>query len=196
MKNLLLYIFLFSIIKISAQSYNFDVSLATDTENKIFIYNASAGIGHSFTDNDYFYSGAQFQLYDFAPHYFVNLELYSGMRYAQPIMKTHKGRNLMGIFPDLRLYFSPYIPRRFVYYNNSNERLEIYGDYACQFAYGIGFGIFLTEADDGDVYFALRFEYNTIDAFQSLRKLKFKDGITFDFPRKNQFVIELTLFVW
>ncbi len=207
MRTVLLYILLtFSIIKSSAQSFNIDASLATDAKNNIFIWNISPGIGYSFTDKDYICGGIKFQSYSLIPSYdrdeddlwttttVLNFMFYAGTRYAQPVIKTKNSKKTLGVFPEVRLYLNPYLPRKIKFIDDNNEKVTVRGDYSMQASLGIGFGIYLMETD-GNAYFALKFEYSTIDAFKTLRQLDYKNK-HFDFPVDTQFSLGLSIFLW
>lgn len=190
-----------------AQSFNIDASIATDPENSIMIYNVSPGLGYSFTNNDYLYGGIKFQSYSLVPRYsrdqndlwsttnVLNFMFYGGIRYNIPLFKIKNDADLehiIGIFPESRLYFNPYVPRQLKYIDENNAEVTATGEYATQFAYGIGFGIYIKEKEN-NASFALKFEYSNIDAFQTLRELDYGNK-HFDFPSTTQYSIGISLF--
>lgn len=207
MKYLIISIlFAFSICA-SAQSFNIDASIATDPENSIMIYNFSSGAGYSFTNNDYFFGGIKFQSYSLIPKSkrdendlwsttnVLNFMFYGGIRYNIPLIRINKNsesEHILGFFPEYRLYFNPYVPRKIKYIDENNAEVTSSGDYATQFAHGIGFGIYIKEKEN-NASFALRFEYSNIDAFQTLRELDYGTK-HFDFPSNTQYSIGISLF--
>ena len=74
------------------------------------------------------------------------------------------------------------------------EEKSAKGDYSCQMAYSIGFGIYF-EKTNSDKYFSVTFEYNTIDAFKTIKQLDF-EGKNFDFPTIEQYSIGFSIFFW
>jgi hypothetical protein len=186
-----------------------DVGIATDASNTLFIVDLNGGLGHSFTDMDYFSGGIKFQGYSFIPKMdriegdswstetVLNFMFYSGARYLIPVLHMNKNTQedkFVGIVPQIRMYFNPYVPRILKYIDDNEMEVEVKGDYSAQLAYGIGFGVYFQGVDD-DAYAAIMFEYSTIDAFSTLRGLTYENK-NFDFPAPTQFSISLSLFVW
>lgn len=191
------------------QSFNVDASIATDNKNTLFIYNFSPGIGYCFTDKDYIFGGVKYQVYNLIPKYdrveddlwstntIHNLLFYTGARYLLPIAKIKKDTEneyTIGFIPEFKVYLNPYVPRRLKYINSFGEEKSAKGDYNYQVAYSFGFGVYF-EPINSDMYFALNFEYSTIDAFKTIKQLNF-EGKTFNFPTKEQYSIGFSFFFW
>jgi hypothetical protein len=211
MKYALVIIFnLFAFWNISyPQSFNVDASIATDSKNTLFIYNFSPGIGYCFTDKDYIFGGVKYQVYNLIPKYdrveddlwstntIHNLLFYTGVRYLLPTAKIKKDTDnefTIGFIPEFKVYLNPYVPRRLKYINSFGEERSAKGDYNCQVAYSLGFGVYF-EPINSDMYFALNFEYCNIDAFKTIKQLKY-EGKTFNFPNKEQYSIGFSFFFW
>lgn len=192
-----------------SQSFNVDASIATDSKNNLFIYNFSPGVGYCFSDRDYIFGGLKYQVYSLIPKYdrveddswstntIHNLLVYTGARYLLPITKIKKNTDneyTIGFIPEVKIYLNPYVPRRLKYINNSDEEVSAKGDYSCQVSYSFGFGIYF-EPTNSDKYFALNFEYSTIDAFKTIKQLNY-EGKTFNFPTKEQYSIGFSFFFW
>lgn len=192
-----------------SQSFNVDASIATDSKNNLFIYNFNPGIGYCFAERDYIFGGLKYQVYNLIPKYnrvdddlwstntIHNLLVYSGARYLIPITKIKKNtvnEYTVGFIPEVKVYYNPYVPRQLKYINSSGEEVSAKGDYSCQVSYSFGLGIYF-EPVNSDKYFALNFEYNTIDAFKTIKKLNYQ-GKTFNFPTNEQYSIGFSLFFW
>lgn len=206
-------VFIFTLCTFSnlsySQSFNLDASISTDSKNTLFIYNFSPGIGYCFSDRDYVFGGIKYQVYNLIPKYdrveddlwstntVHNFLVYTGARYLFPITKIKKNtdnEHIIGIMPEFKVYLNPYVPRRLKYINNLGEEKSAKGDYSCQIAYSIGFGIYF-EQTNSDKYFSVTFEYNTIDAFKTIKQLDF-EGKSFDFPTIEQYSIGFSIFFW
>jgi len=211
MKYILIIIFTFSTFSTLSysQSFNLDASIASDSKNTLFIYNFSPGIGYCFSDRDYIFSGIKYQVYNLIPKYdrveddlwstntVHNLLVYAGARYLFPITKIQKNtdnEHTIGFVPEVKVYLNPYVPRRLKYINSLGEEKSAKGDYSCQVAYSIGFGIYFKQINS-DNYFALNFDYSTIDAFKTIKQLNF-EGKSFDFPTMEQYSIGISIFFW
>jgi hypothetical protein len=206
----LLYCFLLLIpISVVSQSVNADVGIATDASNTLFVVDLGGGIGHSFTDRDYLSGGIKFQGYSFIPKMdridgdswstetVLNVVFYSGARYLIPVLHINRNTDeakTVGLVPQVRMYFNPYVPRRLKYIDDNEMGVEVKGRYSTQWAYGLGFGIYF-QGDDSDVYAAIMFEYSTIDAFKTIRGLQYENK-SFDFPVQTQYSISLSIFKW
>ena len=190
-----------------SQSFNIDGSIATDNGNNLFIYNFNPGVGVSITNNDYIFGGIKFQAYNLIPKSdrdeddvwttttVLNFLVYSGVRHLIPLVRINKNSEdeyIIGIFPEGKLYFNPYVPRKLKYINDNNIEKTAEGDYSCQLAYALGFGVFFRESNE-DNYLALNFEFSTIDAFKTIRTLNVENK-HFDFPTQKQFSVGLSLF--
>lgn len=69
----------------------------------------------------------------------------------------------IGVFPEVNVYFNPYLKRKYT------DGIDDYkGDYASQFAYGLGGGILYGSWKS---YIALKYECNSIDNLASISKL-------------------------
>ena len=124
----------------------------------------------------------------------LNFMVFTGARYIQPLLKTKgNNKNEVGVFPEFRFYFNPYLPRSIKYIDDNDMEIIVRGDYSLQFSFGFGFGIYIMEVG-GSAYLALKFEYSTIDGFETLKKLNYDKH--FDFPENRQISIGLSLFVW
>ena len=201
--------FLFCIVSypILSQSFNIDASIATDTENNLFLYNIAPGIGHSFLKSDYLYGGFKFQSYslisradrdenDFwSTNNILNFMVFGGWRYNQHLFRFNRGEDnehIVGIYPDGRFYFNPYLPRSIKYVDDIGSEIKQTGDYATQFAYGVGVGVFFKQTQN-NAYFSVKFEYSNIDAFATLRNLEYGNK-HFNFPQTEQYSIGISIF--
>lgn len=187
-----------------------DASIGTDSKNNLMIYSLNPAIGYSFTDRDYFAIGFKFQTYSLIPRYnrnkddnwstetVINFMFYTGTRYLIPLLKVHRNKEnetTIGFYPEIKMYFNPYVPRIIKYIDNNNEaEIKRKGKYSTQFAYGIGLGIYFEKKDLGQ-YVAISFEYSNIDAFKELRTLEYPNK-HFDFPTQRQFSIGISVFIW
>ena len=189
-----------------SQSFNIDVGIGTDSQNRLFNYDFNPGIGYSFTDKDYLFAGFKFQTYSLIPKSrrdsndlwsttnIHNFLFDAGARYLFPFADRKKiviGK--IGFYPEVKLYFNPYVPRKLKYIDNLENEIKVKGEYDTGFAYSIGLGVYFSNKYQH--YGALSFEYSTIDAFKTLRKLNFENE-NFDFPAKNLFSINLSIFFW
>lgn len=192
-----------------SQSYNIDGCIGTDSKNNLMIYSLNPAIGYSFTDKDYFAVGFKFQTYSLIPKYkrnnddawstttILNFLVSTDARYLIPLIKIKRNtenERTIGFYPEIKLYFNPYVPNTIKYIDNNEVELKRKGNYSTQFAYGIGFGIYLERKDYGK-YLAISFEYSSIDAFKELRTLEYPNK-HFDFPTQRQFSIGISLFIW
>lgn len=210
MRYIIILLLLLSATIGKSQSFNVDGGMGTDSKNTIFLYNLNPAIGYSFTDKDYFAVGFKFQTYSLIPKFdrdeddlwstttILNFMLYTDARYLLPLGKIHRNtenEQTIGIYPEVKLYFNPYVPNRIKYIDiDSEEKVETKGNYTTQLAYGLGFGIYF-ERKDYDKYLAISFEYSSIDAFKVLRTLEYQNK-HFDFPTNRQFSIGFSIFVW
>lgn len=208
-KFLLLLSVFYATYELNAQSYVFNVGMGADTDNISLIYNVSAGIGHTFIENDFVFGGLKFQTYNLVPksdrdendmwstHTVSCFEFFTGMRYAQPIFtKTEKRSNeeyRVGIYPELKLLFNPYVPKNFKYINSNDEKRSITGSFNSQISYSLGFGIY-KEMTQRHTFTALHFEFSNSDAFKTIRTFQIEDK-NIDFPAGSQFSIGISLFL-
>ncbi len=209
MKYIVCGLLLFLTITGKSQSYNIDGSIGTDSKNTLFLYNINPAIGYSFIDRDYFSFGFKFQTYSFIPKLdrnkddlwstttIMNFMFYTGTRYLIPLVKIHRNKeneNTIGFYPEIKMYFNPYVPNTIKYIDNNELEIKRKGKYSTQLAYGIGFGLYFERKDYGR-YLAISFEYSSIDAFKELRKLEYPNK-HFDFPTQRQFSIGFSVFIW
>ncbi|HTO14978.1 MAG TPA: hypothetical protein VLZ83_04370 [Edaphocola sp.] len=125
-----------------------------------------------------------------------HFSIYCGLRYSINLFKIKKeSDNRFGIFPEARLYFSPLLPREINYsednYPNQSNLITLKGKSISQWAYGCGGGIYY--GNPKVAYLSLKYEMSTIDIFESLRALDYKND-TFD-TRGYQHIISLSLYV-
>ncbi len=123
-----------------------------------------------------------------------NFPIFIGLRYSLNILETKKGsERYIGFFPECRLYFSPLIPRKIVYVENNfpapDKEITLKGENMAQWAYGIGGGIYFRNRNRA--YIALKFETSTIDIFESIRSLDYKNDVFS--PQRRQYIISLSL---
>lgn len=168
--------------------------------------------GYVFLDNKaYGFVGVKLQKFPIIPPYelrdnedkyigqtthLLNFSMYGGLRYSINLFKIKKESNSsFGIFPEVKFYFSPLIPRKIVYceenYPYQSHFITIKGKRIAQWAYGYGVGIYYGNLKAA--YLSLKYEMSTIDIFESIRALDYKND-TFD-PKSNQYIISLSLYV-
>ena len=124
-----------------------------------------------------------------------NYPLYGGLRYSLNILEIKKGsEKYIGFFPECRLYFSPLLPRKIIYVENNypepDEVMTLKSKNMSQWAYAVGGGIYFGNRNNS--YIAIKFETSTIDLFESIRSLSYKNDI-FD-SRERQYIISLSLY--
>jgi len=196
--SLLFVIFIY--ISAQCQSYNID----TSTDANIG-FNVEADIGHSFSGKDFIYAGAKILTYKLLDHddniwdqkYVHNGALVSGLRYMFRIKKlkhkeNQRGESELGIYPEVKAYFSPYVPRKFTFTDTMENKKTVWGNYEYQFAYGFGIGIYIDDLEDDIGHLALKFEISNLDSFKIVRG--FKDYYTF--PEHSVLSIGISVFLW
>lgn len=196
-------------LNVISQSFSIDGSIGTDSKNTLFLYNLNPSIGYSFTEKDYFFIGFKFQAYNFIPKRdridddlwstttILNFMVDVGTKYLIPIGKIHKGKeneNTIGLYPEVKIYFNPYLPNSIKYLDENDEEIKRKGKYSNQIAYGIGFGIYFERKYMGK-YMAISLEYSSIDAFKEIRTLDFANK-SFEFPTNRQFSLGFSYFIW
>ena len=177
--------------------------------NKTF-YNYGGGIGHTFEDNRTLLSGGiNMQRYQIVPPHKTrgreieyigqttsayNFALFAGGRYSVSLKKFKKDAKFerMGFFPECRILFSPLLPFKVSYENKKGESIKFKGDKISQFAYSIGGGLFIGSMKEG--YIAVKFEMNTIDMFESLRKLDDLKKV-YDLPEGAQYLLSASFYL-
>jgi len=142
---------------------------------------------HKLRDNENKYTGQTTDLWNFSFH--------TGFRYSINLFQPNKKSNKqIGIFPECRLYFSPLMPKKVIYVQNNfpepDETITLKGQSVSQLAYAFSGGIYYGNLKRG--YLALKFEVSTIDLFESLRPLNYKNDL---FSAKGkQYIISLSLY--
>ena len=124
-----------------------------------------------------------------------NFPAFAGLRYSLNIFEVKNGSGrYFGFFPECRLYFTPVLPRKIIYVENNfpepDKTITLKGERMSQWAVGIGGGIYW--GNYNKTYIALKFETSTIDMFESIRSLDYKNDV-FDF-KKRQYIISLSLY--
>lgn len=124
-----------------------------------------------------------------------NFSIFVGLRYSLNIFETKKGsEGYIGVFPEFRLFFSPLIPHKIVYIENNypapNEEITLKGENMSQWAAGIGGGIYY--GNRNKAFIALKFETNTIDLFESMRSLDYKNELFS--AQRRQYIISIVLY--
>lgn len=196
---------------LKSQSYNFDIGLGTDPRNAVMIRNLDAGIGYSFTDNDYFALGFKLQYYLLIPRNMrddydlwsttdkMNILTYAEGRYHIPLKRSNintQQEQIFGFYPFARFYFDPYLPRRLKYISDNDsgiQLLEVKSDYGLQFGYGIGLGFYF-EPKYRKNSLAITLEYNTLDGFEKLKEVVTLWPI--NEPGPSQFTLGISIFFW
>lgn len=167
----------------------------------------SVAAGYSTPKDFYFYGGLNFQThywedgiffeedeseYTEATPKLYNLAIYTGANYPLTLFNMKDGVTFQhfGIYPEFRIYFSPFLPRKFSDYADdySDEIITQKGPSKSQLSFGIGGGIFIGNIREALI--ALKFEYRTDDTYQTLRRMDFP-GRKYEFPRRNQYVLSL-----
>lgn len=187
--------------------------LGTGTQGKEpFTYDAGFSVGQAFFKNKaYSFIGIKAQKFPLIPRYKLrgsediylgqttdlwNFSIYYGLQYSINLFKIKKeSSNYFGVLPEVRLYFSPLLPRRIVYsednYPKPNNFITLKGENVSQWAYGCGWGIYY--GNPKEVYLSLKYEMSTIDIFESIRTLDYKNDI---FQSKSyQNIISLSIHI-
>ena len=171
---------------LKSQSFNVDsgVGLGVKPTGERLGLHLSPGIGYSFNDQDYLYGGIQLDFYRlrdsettdplaFETESIISSAILGGYRYLFPIGVLHEATSRekrFGLFPEVRLYLNPYLPRRIEFLNDQGETVILKGDHKIQVAYGVALGIYF-EPHDSASYFAIKVELNNLDMFEVLRTL-------------------------
>ena len=169
----------------------------------------SAAAGYSTAKDFFFYGGLSFQThywedgilfeedesqYDEVTSKLYNIAIYSGANYPLTLWNIKDGITFrqFGIYPEFRVYFSPFLPRKFSDYADdySDEVITQKGSSKSQLSFGIGGGIFIGNIREALI--SLKFEYRTDDTYQTLRQLDLP-GKEYEFPRRNQYVLSLCI---
>lgn len=175
-------------------------------DNSKILTDVAIGAGYSIYDNLYFFSGMKLQT-----HYWIDpvrikdfeednwdltsrlhtISIYTGSRLSVNLFQFKEGAKFkhFGFFPEFRLYFDPWIPRKFSYSHDYNIVTQK-GPFESQLSYGYGGGIYIGSVHEA--YFALKFEYRNADPYRTLRKMDYP-GEEFDFPEANQFLLSLSV---
>jgi len=125
-----------------------------------------------------------------------NFPVFVGLRSAFNLFEVKKGTgSYIGVFPECRLYFSPFLPRKIDYlehqeYPEPDIVRSIKGKRMSQWATGFGGGIYYGNLNRA--FLALKFETNSIDSFESIRSLDYKKDVFGS--RSRQFIISLSLY--
>ena len=125
-----------------------------------------------------------------------NFPVFVSLRSAFNLFEVKKGTgSYIGVFPECRLYFSPFLPRKIDYlehqeYPEPDIVRSIKGERMSQWATGFGGGIYYGNLNRA--FLALKFETNSIDSFESIRSLDYKKDVFGS--RSRQFIISLSLY--
>ena len=173
-------------VQLKSQSFTVDFGLGTDSNHVLALRNLNGSVGYSFNDKDYLAHGLKLQSYSIVPrwerssddqwttHTLLNLAAYSEGRYHLHLLRINDGtekERSIGCYPQVRLYFAPYLPRRIKYLGSGDDysdMLEVRAEYGAQLAFGLGAGIFI-EPKYSSYYLAVSIEYSTLDGLRQLR---------------------------
>lgn len=212
--NKFYFIFLFILVSFCAQSQPaITLELGTGTQgSEPFNYDAGFSIGQTFYKNKvYSFLGIKTQKFPIIPPYksrgsedhylgqttdLWNFSIYYGLRYSINLFKIKKeSDNYFGIFPEVRLYFSPLLPRKIVYsednYPHQNDFTTLKGKCTSQWAYGYGGGIYYGNPKVG--YLSLKYETGTIDILESIRALDYINNKSYS--KGHQHIISLSFYI-
>ena len=177
----------------------------------LLCYDAGAAWGQSFFKRTlYCFGGVKMQKYSVVPPsklrgneddyvgqttHIWNFSFYTGLRYSVNLFRLKKNSDrFIGLFPECRMYFSPLLPYKIRYvednYPEPDKEITIKGDKISQLAYSIGGGIYF--GNYKEAYLALKFETSTIDLFESIRQLDYKNDRFA--PKGYQYIISLSLY--
>ncbi|MFV0505159.1 MAG: hypothetical protein ACK5L5_00390 [Bacteroidales bacterium] len=171
------------------------------------VWDIAFALGHTFEDNRTFlYGGLKLQeislsgkshLKDSSPETkeYMPIPLFVGARYNFPIKNYDPEKHsieVLGIYPEVRLYWTPRLPFKYSYKDLSGELQTVKSEKMSQLAYGLGFGFYFGSKDGCTL--SLKFEYSSIDMMESLRMLK-KDGFFSDYGKSSQFMITLSFYL-
>jgi hypothetical protein len=197
-----LYTFLFFFSSLlHAQSFGAEASASLGMKPAgSILLNGSIDLGHSFNDLDYLHGGLMMSWFPYGNFGADELEdtgimtfnLYTGYRHLIPLFTTQYTEKRIGVFPEVRGMFNPYIPRM-IRYQDNDELIKVKGDYAAQLSFSLGFGVFVEPKDAGE-YWAIKFQYMSMDPFKTLRTLN--SPYSSSYPGSSQFAIVLSYFHW
>ena len=209
MRFLILFILITPYTVYAQTSGALNLSFGTQGDKDISpVISFSGDIGYTFFKELYTFGGVKFdknfvinpsevrgqkEYYDNITTSIWNFNLYTGIRYAVTVKDYGKTAAIerIGFFPEFRGYFTPHVPNRYYYYNNNEEVVKLTGTSTTQFSYGIGCGFFFGTIEE--VYFSIKYEFNTIDPFSVVRTLE-PNKLTFS-EGDSQHLITLSLYI-
>ncbi|ASB48565.1 hypothetical protein [Alkalitalea saponilacus] len=229
MKTLLIFILLSGFFSVKSQMVYHGGLQGGSIEDEVEVFwGLGGGVGYILKDNLHLFTGIGLDfIYVVPPNESRNMKddswstttvlqpgFYSGIQYNINIRYNKELRRRWGFYPDLRVYFLPYLPRRAQWIESEVireepvappipgyeprfpfgpvEEVNYYyhkakGRSASDFGYGIGGGFFIGNWAN---YLQIHFEYNTLNPLRVISELE-------DYPRTvsgkgGQFILRLS----
>lgn len=184
-----------------------EINILTDAKNTMFGMDMGANVANKLFNNNLTYVGVKVQTWSIIPKLdrdddnswqtesTFTMFMQGGANHYIKLANIKQKDNHsidIGLVPDARLYFCPYLPRNLNFYDNEHNPIELHTQYQAALFYGISLGISIKDHFSSSSVL-LKFEYSNIDVFKAIRKENKESD--FNFPSAKQWSIGIALWI-